>query len=482
MGDGRTRTLACWVLVICCAAALIYVSMGGHAVFTPSGCDGTSPIDAAAQCSVPRQNSKEAGSGSSVIAIGVAEDTRNGHHHDDGASVSPLSLKDSKQLWGGVPTDGITSPHNAPTLSPEYQPRIVYGVLTAPELLEERLMPLLSTSLRDQEVFVFYPRGNLTTAQRESLEQFAKKRTATQSSSVLKAKKKWPTAGEMHIVDLPPLANMKMSLRNAWVDIPGLAHMIRETQASTPTDWYSIVDDDTYVFTRTVERILKEYNGKMNETLYLGDQLEWGRGGGWRVVRRNGKRTIIPSSKRTPVAFVVGGGGIFINHQAAMAIAPYLRNCSEVHMHPAGDIRLGACFQERNISITRRREFVKDNFLRSLGELKLSERRAPCYIPFPASFHRLRSPSWFYALHAVEENLAPNEVVSWDDLKNAFPVGGGEYYHSYFYPRKYENFTKIYGSPPKKMAAGRARKLMELGIKVESGNPRADGGDFCLSK
>lgn len=330
---------------------------------------------------------------------------------------------------------------------------IVYGILTAPEMARSRLLPLLRTSLVNEESFAFLLRNESNVELVAELREFVKRHR-------LRA----------HIVELNPLDEMKMSLRNAWADLPVLDYLIK---VRPDVQWYSIIDDDTYILGKSTRHILAEYTANaslMAEPIYLGDTLSWGKGGGWRLVKnqRTKKKTLVPSTRRRPVDFVVGGSGIFINRAAARAIQPHLAACMQQYFHPAGDIRLGACMGDHNISMVRRKEFIKDVVFRAVGELQLYTRPDR---PFPASFHRFRAPAWYRSMARVEAAKAPADLVTWSDLR-AFYTVRPPYYEFLYYPKRFSNYTRVFGI--RTPAPGEKKRRNSKYTIPPRGNPQAD--------
>jgi hypothetical protein len=306
--------------------------------------------------------------------------------------------------------------------------RLAIAILSAENLIESRLIPLLETSLRDEHCFVLLQRGKAGVAA-------AAARVAAYAAE---------TGRNVSVIQLEPLADMRMSLRNAWTDLPGL----RELHGRVPgAEWYGIVDDDTYLFTAGVRHLLGNYSARMAEPLYVGDTLRWGEGGSKR-------------SKRIPVSFACGGGGFFMNAATVRKALPFIDRCVVKHMHPAGDVRLGACLTvDVGIPLIRRREFVKDTPFRAVGELRL-----PNQFEAPVSFHRLRRPSHYVTMRRIETRLGRWGVPQWDDVRRGLPIAG-ELVRSMFFPKDYANFSVIYGiRPTKKPVKGQGPRC----------NPQAD--------
>ena len=310
--------------------------------------------------------------------------------------------------------------------------QMTIGVLTAPRLLRTRLIPLLETSLRDEhDVHVFFADANRTLAGRQALQEYL--------VSVNRTK-------DVHIVPLKPPGRLLMSIRNAWVDLPALVHMhaVRPTQR-----WFAIVDDDTYFFTNAIRKILNDAELREDldgQPVYMGAPITDGLKGGCRLVR-NGKGTRpVRTTARKEVQFVCGGSGILINNIAVERLLATNKTnkrlvdyCMRKMLQPAGDVRLGDCMSEAKVPIVARREMFRDTVFLAIGEKAQYNK-----YEFPASFHRFRKREWFYAMRALTEVRAPNELVTWGDLILNFQPGP-DYWLSYFYPQQYANYTLIYG-------------------------------------
>ena len=360
--------------------------------------------------------------------------------------------------------------------------RIVYTILTAPEMMHQRLIPLLETSLRHETSVAFFDANH----------------SAADAAAVTLRAYARQTGRRVSAVVLPNLLDMKMSLRNAWVDLPALKALT--TAYGDAADWYAIVDDDTYVLTAATRHLLANYTARIRpkkdgeplrapnsrtgshkdtawqlpdgaEPLVVADLLTWGSGGGYRIVRRNGKVNLIQTTKRDPVTFPCGGSGIFVSAAAATAVLPNLDACiaSIKHLHPAGDIRLGSCLAEHGIPLVRHREFVKDTPFRAVGELRL-----PHQFGYPGSFHRMRYPHWYHRMGALEASKGRWGIVSWPDIEAAFQPGF-VYWRSLFYPKDYPNATKVLGErPSQKPYPCKALKRHGLTCPPPRGNPQAD--------
>ena len=93
----------------------------------------------------------------------------------------------------------------------------------------------------------------------------------------------------------------------------------------------------------------------------------------------------------------------------------------------------------------------------------VAEARFNTLSPFPTSFHRIRDRRLMYRLFAIEAlrreafaDLSPTNavgasmraqlplpLVTWGDVETNFYEGSGHYGRSAFYPREYDNFTRI---------------------------------------
>ena len=311
--------------------------------------------------------------------------------------------------------------------------QMTIGVLTAPGLLRTRLIPLLETSLRDErDVHVFFADTNWTLAGRLALREYLE--------SVGRTK-------DVHIVPLKPLGNMVMSIRNAWVDLPALVHMhaVRPTQR-----WFAIMDDDTYFLTNAIRRILRDAELRQDldgQPVYMGAPITDGLMGGCRVLRNGKNLRLQRTTTRKEVQFVCGGSGILINNLAVERLLVFNATvgkrmvdfCMKNMLQPAGDVRLGHCLSEAKVPIVARREMFRDNVFLAIGEKAQYNK-----YEFPASFHRFRKREWQYAVRALTDLREANELVTWGDLILNFRPGP-EYWHSFFYPKQYVNFTEIYG-------------------------------------
>jgi hypothetical protein len=309
---------------------------------------------------------------------------------------------------------------------------ITIGVLTAPALIRSRLIPLLESSLkRETDIHVFFKNDASTVAGQELLSSYLQDVNRSH---------------QVHIVVLDPIRNMKMSLRNAWVNLPAVRHFhnIRPHQR-----WFAIIDDDTYLLMSAVRRLLREV--ELNEThrgkpVYMGTPLVDGVSGGCRVIRTGSILRVQRTTIRKEVQFVCGGSGILMDRLTIEKMFiknatgyDYIEQCMDTMFQGAGDVRLGHCLSELNVSILPRRMMFRDTMFRALGETRVYNK-----YPFPVSFHRFRKREWQYAVRAVEDAREANELVTWGDLiKNFKP--GPVYWPSMFYPKTYENYTKIYG-------------------------------------
>lgn len=444
-GMGSSTRAACWV-----AAVLVVVSF--VLVYEPM-LSSSRRFDAiAAAASGASQNQS--------IEIADGQLLRSDGGGGQGAAPAGAAMRDD---------DGREELEDAaPVVLPTYAPNdkriirmhpaarnqsIVFGILTAPELIQSRLQPLLRTSLAGEDAIAYFLRNASNRAALADLEAFIARHQLRAA-----------------VVELDPLDEMKMSIRNAWADLPVLAHMI---SARPQAQWYAIIDDDTYVLAKSTRHILAEYatnQTAMAEPIYLGDTLSWGKGGGWRLVKnqRTKKKTLVPSTRRKPVDFVVGGSGIFINSAAARAIQPHLAACMAQYFHPAGDIRLGACMGDHGVPMTRRKEFIKDIVFRAVGELQLFKRADR---PFPASFHRFRAAAWYRAMARVEAAKPGDELVTWHDLRAFFTVRP-PYYEFLFYPKRFANYTTVFGI--RTAAPGERKKKYSRYTIPPRGNPQAD--------
>ena len=358
-------------------------------------------------------------------------------------TVAPQSAVPDSAKQGGIP---IVLPPEAAGIE------LAIGVLTVPALMYTRLVPLLETSLRhEKKIFIFFEKGNESIPGQRALTKYLR--------SVGREK-------DVTIVPLPPLENMLMSIRNAWVDIPGFLAM---HELLPKQEFFAIIDDDTYFLMNGIRMILHETMA--NETLrssplYIGSSIGFGERHGWRVIRnpRTGSRSILPSTRRTPLTYVVGGSGIIVNSLALQRVKQFSEVCLTRHLEPAGDIRLGYCMAEAEVPIHNRREMVRESWFRAIGELDVPSKRR-----FPASFHGVRKREWFYCMRAVEETRQRNELTTWDDLKVNFPLGP-KYYDALFRPSHYANWTTILGQTtksPSQMARYMKRKkiLDKMGFK-----------------
>ena len=382
------------------------------------------------------------------------------------ASIANITYEDHTRFVNTLPLGSrITLP--AGTSLTGRALKIVFAILTAPEMFHQRLIPLLETSLRHETSIAFFD-ANHSSAE-----------TAAATLRLYAAK----TGRRVSAVVLPNLPNMKMSLRNAWVDLPALKAM--SNAYGRTVDWFAIVDDDTYVLSAATREILSNYTVRIqpknvsqstgmhlpdgSEPLVVADLLTWGAGGGWRIVRRNGKVNLVETTKRVPVTFPCGGSGIFVSSAAAEAILPDIDRCIEKHLHPAGDIRLGNCLAEHSVPLVRRREFVKDTPFRAVGELRL-----PHQFAFPASFHRLRTADWYHQLGQLEAKRGRWGLVPWADVEAAFQPGF-RFVRSLFFPKEYPNASKVLGErPTHKPYPCKALKRHGLTCPPPRGNPQAD--------
>lgn len=309
---------------------------------------------------------------------------------------------------------------------------LTIGVLTAPALIRSRLIPLLESSLkRETDVHVFFKNDPATSSGQELLISYLQEVNRSH---------------QVHVVALDPIRNMKMSLRNAWVNLPAIKyfHHVRPDQK-----WFVIMDDDTYFLMNAVRRLLKEVERNATHEgrpVYMGTPLIDGVSGGCRVIRTGANLRVQRTTIRKEVQFVCGGSGILIDKLAIAQMFvknatgfDYIEQCMDTMFQGAGDVRLGHCLSELNVTILPRRMLFRDTMFRALGETRVYKK-----YPFPVSFHRFRKREWQYALRAVEDARDPNELVTWGDLLQNFRPGP-VYHHSMFYPKSYENYTKIYG-------------------------------------
>jgi hypothetical protein len=329
---------------------------------------------------------------------------------------------------------------------------LAIGVLTAPALLYSRLIPLLETSLlHEKNVYVFFEKNKKTLDGQKALKEYL----------VSAGREK-----DVSIIQLPPLDNMLMSIRNAWVDIPGFLAM---RDLLPKQEFFAIMDDDTYFLMNAIRLILHETMANetlRNSPLYIGSSIGFGEKHGWRVIRnpRTGTRSILPSTRRTPITYVVGGSGIIVNRLSLDRVNQFKEACLSKHLEPAGDIRLGYCMAEAEVPIHNRREMIRESWFRAVGELDIASKRR-----FPASFHGCRRREWFYSMRAVEQTRKSNELVTWDDIKINFPVGA-KYYDALFRPSQYSNWSTILGlttRSPSQMARylKRQKILNKMGFK-----------------
>jgi len=275
------------------------------------------------------------------------------------------------------------------------------------------------------------------------------------------------------IVNIPRPRSLT-AIRNSWVPIPGFVEMLRRSPKHV--NFFLMLDDDTYALMNGIRRVIAEVSQNTTATagpLYIGAPQEFGKYHGWLVQKaRSGKRTILPSSKRKYVKYVCGGAGILVNRHSLNLLEPFAEQCAQNGTQPAGDIRVGYCFQFLNISVTSRYEMVKVSWFRAIGDLQVDKKR-----PFPASFHWVRKRSWFYAMFVAEEQRRPNKLVSWEDIRRTFPLGP-LYTDWLFNPSRYSNYSLLKGVKPKsarelQKAEKRRQFLKRHGFAVE-----ADEDDF----
>jgi hypothetical protein len=272
-------------------------------------------------------------------------------------------------------------------------PSVVFGVLAGGKHVDSRLVVALETWLSRVRSVCFVEEENAL---------FAKT-----------AVKPFIDAGVQ--TKVVPLKVLDDSWNGAWKNLPIVRYLIQHFPPrklrtdSTPnpgpvdtayeTDWYVVVDDDSYVIQHNLYLFLQRLSLTPLRPFY----------GGWVF-------TTPAEPPRIGLTLVHGGGGIIFNAAAAIAITPQLLQstrcdlgCQEV----AGDQRLACCFLNGSLPVPA--EHFEEFSTISVFQTLSVDRRDRLSL-YPISFHNMRDVQWVRDLFALEQNtlkqLYREEVLS----------------------------------------------------------------------
>lgn len=127
---------------------------------------------------------------------------------------------------------------------------------------------------------------------------------------------------------LEPPANERIYSAGAWRNFPALMHLHDHREALGCFDWVFFSDDDSFVYPRALEQLLRHF--RASEPKYLGvyhtarEDLEW-------------------KDPRARVAYAHGGAGYILSWELLKRVRPHLEACHDEYTDWAGDLRVAAC-------------------------------------------------------------------------------------------------------------------------------------------
>ena len=220
---------------------------------------------------------------------------------------------------------------------------------------------------------------------------------------------------------LQPPADERMLAGGAWRNFPGLMHLHDNWPRAR---WFIFVDDDTFVYTSSLETLLARFDS--SEAHYLGlyhtprVDLEW---------------------KEVHLAYASGGAGYILSAGALSKLRPRLDACHEEYTGWAGDIRVGKCLLDVGVRIEGLEGFhheVPEKYTWTDAGTKHISNEATAERQPPITFHhnsaesmrRLATASEVWAVAADPKSPARRHVWSWDFSALAFhefdAVDGGQ--------------------------------------------------------
>ena len=277
--------------------------------------------------------------------------------------------------------------------------RIVFLVLAGPRKMDTRLVPVLSTWLKHEEVLVYIERSYLEAA--EAVVHSLSLRFGFSLNATVVP------------LDLLPVKNIRTPFHGAGKLLLIMRHLITSTPLDAP--WYVAVDDDTFMIPHNLRVALQDAPQGNVAPVYMGEPL--------------GARHLFSGDA------VDGGGGIVLNRAAIVSIRDLLEmsdkdSCFARCTKGGGDIRLACCFKRvDSVTPTYHLGFYRLNIFYALGRGFRVEAAL-----FPVSFHRFHNPMWVFDLwEAVDRelkllnatagvSLSSRSVVSWEALNYHYRV------------------------------------------------------------
>lgn len=247
-----------------------------------------------------------------------------------------------------------------------FNARLLFGVLAGPQYAADRLVPALTTWLCQSNAVVALENDAAGHEVEQLIRQSALPSPFYVPALCLQNK-------TFVYLDVPNDATER-SFNGAWKNMPLLRYLARNNGSSY--EWFAFVDDDTYIihsnlnmfFTSVVSR-LHNYSTAVAVGAIFTDGRQ---------------------------SFVQGGAGIFLSQGALFNMLETYQWCLRDCLSWAGDIRMGCCYDKAHV------EKVGVGIFSSVDILHYLEGgRRPAFHT-PASFHQLKSRSYFAAAHQAE--------------------------------------------------------------------------------
>ena len=288
-------------------------------------------------------------------------------------------------------------------------PTVAFGVLTGPQFLGTRMPTALLTWLRHEQSAVFIEEEYLSHA--EIVVEAVRRRLAHPLRCTAVGLKE-------------PSGVTERSFNGAWKDLHVMHYIILHFP---DVQWYSIVDDDSFVIQQNLRAILSlSYPDPDEKPHFVGAVFSTG----------------LPPPD--DVLFAQGGAGIFFSAAAAMRALPLLEtndsqaSCFSVCQQWAGDIRVGCCFHRVKIEPVWERAFWSQTVFQSL----IRDQR-PTLCPFPVSFHNMRNETWVTDLQFAVDTLLQDmnatypgnntQWIRWDALMYHYRTVWANRYEEHLY-------------------------------------------------
>ena len=247
-----------------------------------------------------------------------------------------------------------------------FEARIAFGMLAAPKYLFSRASAALSTWLCDYSVVLLVEAA-------DGAEDTFRLMVGSLPAAC--------RAGKVATFRSPP----DTSHGGAWKDLP-MARLLLTTFPGR--DWYSIIDDDTFVIMHNLNLELSTFYNKSDEVCI-------------------GAIFMHLDGPEKPFPFPQGGAGILLSHSALSKISAMRFTCMDHCKHWAGDVRMGCCVRLASVRLAGSANLWSRTPFLSVGVDKRHHSSA-----YPVSFHQMRDPKWVRDVFAFTQAATSNMSLS----------------------------------------------------------------------